>query len=76
MSIKSLLMLHTAALSCMDSSVFMSKLPERYLNGDFSKNINPYHSKPIRKGAGKKKLSRKQRKSRNNEQVNCITKKQ
>ncbi|RHV96970.1 hypothetical protein DXA95_04675 [Odoribacter sp. OF09-27XD] len=30
----------------------------------YEANITPYHSKPIKNGAGKKKLSRKQRKQK------------
>lgn len=33
---------------------------------DFFKNINPYISKPLRKGVFEKKLSRKKRKDLNN----------
>lgn len=64
MSIKLLLMQQAAATAYMeDTKVFMGKIPTCNLNGDFSHNIKPYHSKLIRKGAGKKKLSKKQRKS-------------
>lgn len=39
--------------------------PRRVPNNDgvnYAANITPYVSKPVRKGAGKKKLSKKQRK--------------
>lgn len=64
MSIKSLLMLHAAAMAYMDCPEYFDTA-ELQSNVDFSLNIKPYHSKPIRKGAGKKKLSKKQRKSQN-----------
>lgn len=64
MGVKSLLM-QMAALAAIasqqGSQIFMEKTSSCNLTGDFSHNIIPYHEKPLRKGAFKKKLSKKQR---------------
>ena len=44
------------------SDIFSFQAPEFNTKFDASANIKKYTAKPIRKGSGKKKLSKKQRK--------------
>ena len=60
-----LLLMQAMALAAIasqsESQIFMEKTSSCNLAGDFSRNITSYHEKPLRKGAFKKKLSKKQR---------------
>lgn len=64
---RSLLMSMLAMGMCMASSspYSLRKDPSGEGSADHSKNIKPYHSKPAKKGAMQKKLSKKQRKQIN-----------
>ncbi len=64
MSRNSLIMSMLAMGMCMGSSYpyYLGVKASTGNPADHSKNIRPYHSKPIRKGAMQKKLTKKQRK--------------
>lgn len=74
MGIKSSLTLMAARATIAsqpESQVFMGKTPSCNLAGDFSHNIIPYHEKPLRKGAFKKKLFKNREQSLINKLVFC-----